>query len=269
MADGADAADFYGSARGGVAARLLRARLLAMWPDLAGQAVLGLGHAGPYLRLWREGAARCIAATPDEIGLARWPAFGGNLACAVEEGSLPFPDLSFDRVLLVHGLEATWHARALLRELWRVLKDDGRLLVVAANRRGMWAHVDSTPFGQGRPYSPGQIERLLNAGLFRIERRDVALFVPPVTWRPLLRSAPLWERAGRRVAPGLAGVTLTEALKDAYAVLPLSPAPRRRVMAEARPAFSQAGFGLDDGRRRFHHPGFEQPGFQQGVARAI
>ena len=233
MADG-DAAEFYGTARGAVAARLVRARLQALWPDLSGQAVLGLGHAGPYLRLWREHAYRCVCAAPDDESPARWPAFGLNLACAVEEAALPFPDLSFDRVLLVHGLEAAWNPRGLLRELWRVLKDDGRLMVVAANRRGMWAHLDSTPFGQGRPYSPGQIERLLGAGLFRIERRDAALWVPPAPWRPILRSAPLWERAGRSLLPGLAGVTITEAAKDAYAVLPLQPVPRRRVLAEAR-----------------------------------
>ena len=247
MADTGGADEFYQTPRGAVAARLLRARLHALWPDLSGQDILGLGHAGPYLRLWRDQAYRCISATPDDAGMVRWPSFGANLACAVEEAALPFPDLSFDRVVLVHGLEAAWNVRGMLRELWRVMKDDGRLLVVAANRRGMWAHVDSTPFGQGRPYSPGQIERLLSAGLFRIERRDWALFVPPAPWRPVLRGARLWEQAGRRVAPGFAGVTITEALKDSYAVLPLRPAPRRRVRAES-PAFSPARFQHEKSR---------------------
>ena len=39
----------------------------------------------------------------------------------------------------------------LLRECWRVLRDDGRLLVVVPNRLGSWALFDHTPFGQGRP----------------------------------------------------------------------------------------------------------------------
>ena len=97
------------------------------------------------------------------MGAARWPAGSANLSCTAEEDALPFPDLLFDRVLLVHGLEAAENARRLLREVWRVLKDDGRLLVVAPNRRGMWAHVESTPFGHGQPYSPGQLGRLLAA----------------------------------------------------------------------------------------------------------
>ena len=129
-ADAHAAADFYGTARGAVTARLLRERLALMWPDLAGQSVLGIGFAAPYLRLWRDHAARCIALTPAQMGVARWPVGAPNLSCTAEEDALPFPDLTFDRVLLVHGLEAAESARRLLRETWRVLKDEDRKSVV-------------------------------------------------------------------------------------------------------------------------------------------
>jgi hypothetical protein len=44
----------------------------------------------------------------------------------------------------------------------------------------------------------------------------------------------LFERAGRKMMPGLAGVTLTEAVKDVYAAMPVQAVPRRRlVLAEA------------------------------------
>jgi SAM-dependent methyltransferase len=229
------AADFYGTRHGALAARLLRERLAGLWPSLAGQSVLGIGYATPYLRLWREAAARCIALTPAQIGAARWPAGSANLSCTAEEDALPFPDLCFDRILLVHGLEASENARRLLREVWRVLKDDGRLLVVAPNRSGLWAHVESTPFGQGQPYSPGQIGRLLAAAMFRIERRDTALYLPPTRRRLAQRGARLWESTGRRYVPRLAGVLITEAAKDLYAAVPVKPAPRRRrlVLADA------------------------------------
>jgi len=228
------AGEFYRSRQGTMAAQLLRERLLRLWPGLQGQSVLGLGYAAPYLRLWREQAGRCIALTPAQIGAARWPSGAPNLSCTAEEDALPFADLSFDRVLLVHGLEAAEHAPKMLREVWRVLKDDGRLLIVAPNRRGMWAHMETTPFGQGQPYSPGQIGRLLAASLFQIERRDTALFVPPVRWRVVVRTARAWERAGHALAPGFAGVTLTEALKDLFGAAPVPAPPRRRmVLAEA------------------------------------
>jgi SAM-dependent methyltransferase len=233
-ADAHLAAEFYGSARGAVTARVLRERLSSIWPDLRGMSVLGIGYSLPYLRLWRDQASRCIALTPAQLGVARWPTGAANLSCTSEEESLPFADLTFDRILLLHGLETAENARRLLREVWRVLKDDGRLLIVAPNRSGMWAYWDSTPFGHGLPYSAGQLGRLLAAGLFRVERRDAALWMPPSRLRILLRSAPLFERAGRRLIPGLAGVTLTEAVKDVYAAMPVRAVPRRRlVLAEA------------------------------------
>ncbi len=142
MADVHGQAQFYATARGAVAARLLRERLAEFWPNLAGQSVLGLGYPLPYLRLWRETAARCVAVIPAQTGAARWPAGAPNLTCTAEEDALPFPDLLFDRVLLIHGLETAENARRLLRELWRVLKDDGRLLIVAPNRSGPWAYLE-------------------------------------------------------------------------------------------------------------------------------
>ena len=233
MADTHAAAEFYATAQGALAARLVRERLALLWPDMAGQTVLGLGYAIPYLRPWREGAARCIAATPAQVGEARWPLGGPNLTCTVEEDTLPFPDLLFDRVLLVHGLEAADNARRLLREVWRVLKDDGRLIVVAPNRTGLWTHAEGTPFGHGQPFSHRQIGRLLSDSLFRVERRDSALWMPPSDVRIVLRSARLWERGGRRLLPRLSGVTITDAVKDLYAAVPHRRVRRRLVLAEA------------------------------------
>ena len=228
-ADAHSAVSFYGSARGSVACRLVRERLLQIWPDLSRQSVLGVGYAAPYLRAWRGQADRCIAAGPAHIGAGRWPLVSANLACTVDDTALPFPDLFFDRVLLVHGLEAADSPRGLLREVWRVLKDDGRLLVVTPNRMGLWAHVESTPFGQGQPYSPGQIGRLLATHMFRVERREFALYVPPTRLRLLWRGARLWEQAGRTVAPQLGGVAVTEAIKDTYAAAPLRHVRQRRL----------------------------------------
>ncbi len=53
---------------------------------------------------------------------------------------------------MVHGLESSECQRDLLRETWRVLTGEGRLLVIAANRRGIWARLERTPLGWGEPY---------------------------------------------------------------------------------------------------------------------
>jgi SAM-dependent methyltransferase len=237
VAEANPAKDFYATSRGAMVGRLLRERLGKLWPSVAGQSVLGLGYAAPYLRLWQEKAQRSIALTPAQMAPTKWP--NGinqpNLSCVSQEDALPFPDLCFDRILLVHGLEVADNARRLLRDVWRVLKDDGHLLIVAPNRRGIWAYVESTPFGQGQPYSYGQIGRLLAASAFRVERWDAALFMPPLQKPAALRSARLWENSARRILPpGIAGLTITEAVKDMYAALPIeATAPRRTAFAEA------------------------------------
>ncbi|WP_338665406.1 methyltransferase domain-containing protein [Pararoseomonas sp. SCSIO 73927] len=223
---------FYEAPLGATTRRILRARLRRAWPELTGLEVLGLGHAGPYLRLWRRGAARLVSASPEALGtggLPPWPPDGRNATALVEEDRLPFPDLCFDRILLVHGLEGAENARRLLREAWRVLRPEGRLLAVAPNRRSVWAHLEHTPFGHGQPYSPRQLARLLERAMFTVERREAALFVPPFAFRPLLRGARLWERAGEALAPQFGGVTLIEARKSV-----LSPIGRKAAPARAR-----------------------------------
>jgi SAM-dependent methyltransferase len=227
---------FYQSACGAMAVRLLGRRMAEIWPDLSGQSLLGLGYAVPYLKLWsrqagREHGGRSIAALPEHVGLRRWPRNHPSLTVSVIDDVLPFPDLTFDRILLVHELESTDNSRRLLRELWRVLKDDGRLLVVVPNRTGGWTHSERTPFGQGRPFSSGQLGRVLSDACFRVERRENALFLPPTSARFLLRTAEMWERVGRRLVPQLAGVLLAEAVKDAYAPIPRQ-ATRRLVVME-------------------------------------
>ncbi|RYJ00773.1 MAG: SAM-dependent methyltransferase [Acetobacteraceae bacterium] len=230
--------DFYATPAGLVAARLLRDHLRTIWPRLPGQAVLGLGYASPFLRLWRPdqpgGGARCISLVPPHMPHWRWPRSAASRTAVGEGESLPFPDLSFDRILLVHGLEHAENVRRMLREAWRVLKDDGRLLVVAPNRHGLWAHLERTPFGHGEPYSTGQLERLLRRQMFAVTRRQPALFVPPFQARMLLRGAMVWERLGNRLLPGFAGVTLMEATKDFSELIPAGAVPatirRRRVV---------------------------------------
>ena len=58
---------------------------------------------------------------------------------------------------MVHALEHAEDPRETLKEMWRVLAPNGRLVIVVPNRRGLWASFEHTPFGSGRPYSRGQL----------------------------------------------------------------------------------------------------------------
>ncbi|GBQ35609.1 methyltransferase domain-containing protein [Gluconacetobacter azotocaptans] len=228
------ASRFYASRPGENTAHLLRQRLHVFWPDTGADRVLGLGYTLPYLSLWsRPAGGLCVSARLDTHVTRDAPRDIGPAArdCVVAEDRLPFPELHFDRVVLIHALETTDRPDDLLRSVWKVMKDDGRLLLVVPNRAGLWAHSDGTPFGQGAPFSPRQIARRLSRAFLRAERHDGALFLPPVG-AAHRRLAATVEAACHMVLPGLGGVFVVEAVKDVYAGVPtptpaLIRAPRR------------------------------------------
>src|ERR1700704_5784645 len=110
-----DLNDFYKSTLGQTTVRLLRARLRAVWPNVRGETVLGLGYATPFLRPFIEEAERTMAFMPAQQGVTRWPREGRNLTTLVDEMDLPLPDRSVDKVLLVHAIECTEQVRPMMR----------------------------------------------------------------------------------------------------------------------------------------------------------
>jgi SAM-dependent methyltransferase len=218
--DVVDLRNFYGQALGAVARRFIGRAIRRHWRDLHGMRALGIGYPTPYLGLFREEAERCLAFMPATQGVVKWPTERPALAALVDEFDLPLTDAAVDRVLLVHALEMSQDASALLREVWRVLAAGGRLLAVIPNRRGVWARTDATPFGHGRPYSRGQITNLLRETWFTPTGWGEALYVPPIARTWFLRSAVAWERAGATISAPFAGVHLVEATKQVYRAIP-------------------------------------------------
>src|ERR1019366_8796036 len=119
--DVVDLRNFCGQRLGVVARRFVGRGIRSLWNDTAGQRVLGIGYATPYLGLFREEAERCLAFMPAGQGVVKWPTTRPALSALVDENELPLPDSAVDRVILVHALEMTNDPAALLREVWRVL----------------------------------------------------------------------------------------------------------------------------------------------------
>ncbi len=233
--DVVDLRDFYASILGRVARRTIQARLREMWPDVGGQRMLGLGYATPFLRPFMGEAERVLALMPAGQGVLTWPPEGPNLTALVDEEDIPLPDLSVDRVILIHALEHSEALRPFLREIWRVLAASGRLIIVVPNRRGIWARLDRTPFGLGEPYTTGQLTRLLRENLFTPLANRSALFVPPFNSRLLVSSAPAWERIGERWFNRVAGVVMMEAGKQIYAPTAVRAVPARAARRRTQP----------------------------------
>lgn len=231
--DVADLRDFYASPLGAVVRRLVMGRIQSRWRKVPG-VLIGLGYATPYLGAFHTEGVRCGALMPSRQGALVWPREGAKQTVLVDEEHLPLPDNSVDRVLVVHGLESAEREKPLLRELWRVLAPEGRLMMVVPNRRGIWARTDRTPFGYGRPYSRSQLETMLRTAMFEPLDWAEALYAPPFGRGTLLRSAVGWERIGARIMPGFGGVIIVEAAKELIA--PIAKPKKALVLPAIIPA---------------------------------
>ncbi len=232
---------YYGTGLGRLARAMLRARLRALWPDVRGMTVVGFGFAAPFLRPFRDEATRTLCLMPAQQGVCPWPAEGPNLSVLVEETLWPLARGAADRILVAHGLETCERPNALLEEIARVLAPGGKAVFLAPNRAGLWARRDATPFGYGRPYSAGQLEKALVAHDFAVEEEAAALYMPPSHRRFWLRLGPMMERVGQRLDwQALAGVTIVEVTKLVYitpqAGLREAAAAPLRVLEGLRPA---------------------------------
>jgi SAM-dependent methyltransferase len=238
-----DLRNFYAQRLGTVARRVVGRGIRGRWHDTHALRILGIGYPTPYLGLFREEAERCLAFMPAGQGAVRWPSAKPALATLIEETRLPLTDASVDRVLLVHALEMSHDAPSLLREVWRVLASGGRLLAVVPNRRGLWARMDTTPFGHGRPYSRSQITALLRETWFTPTAWGEALYVPPISRGWFLRSAVAWERAGAAISAPFAGVHIVEATKQVYRAIP-ARREKRQLVPGLEPVLAPSSRGV-------------------------
>lgn len=227
-----DLRDFYTDPLGRMAQRMISRHLREIWPDVSGLSILGMGFPTPYLNAFRNEASRVIAAMPASQGVLHWPNEGPGQTFLTDEAELPLADMSIDRVILIHAVECSEAIRPMMREIWRVLSSNGRLIIIAPNRRGIWARLERTPFGFGRPYSQSQLTRLLRDTMFTPLAKGAALYAPPSRSRMMISSAPFWENIGQRwlspVGGAMGGVISIEASKQIYAATPTLKSTRRR-----------------------------------------
>jgi len=207
--------DWYRTPMGHMVRRALQSYLNDFWPDLMGKRILVLGYGVPYIHLWMKEADIFCAMLP-VMGVMPWPEDKPNRSCLVWESDLPFEDCYFDAILIAHGLEFTENDVQTLKECRRVLKTEGRILSIVPNRAGGWCRREISPFSRGKPYSSGQMSKVLRQSDFMITQSTFALFTPPSSKRWIQRHSASFEKAGQRWWGPLGGVIITEAKKDIH-----------------------------------------------------
>ncbi|HXW71329.1 MAG TPA: methyltransferase domain-containing protein [Methylocella sp.] len=211
-----DLRSFYSSALGNVARRVIHKILRQRFANCTGYSILGIGYATPYLEMFRQEAVRVLAFMPAEQGVVNWPASGLSSSALIETSALPLPNSCIDRALIIHALEITEHPRELLAEVWRILTPGGRVAIVVPGRSGLWARLDRTPFGHGKPYSRSQLAELLRECLFSPTHWTEALYVPPFQHKTWLHASAFVEDVGVFLSLPGGGVLIVEATKLLY-----------------------------------------------------
>lgn len=224
-----DLRSFYASLLGHLAERAIAMSLASLWTKLPNERLVGLGYTLPWLDRFGTDCERVFAFMPATQGAVMWPAGGPSATALVFDEELPLPDSAVDRVLLVHSLEHAENPRETLKEIWRVLSPNGRVVIVVPNRRGVWARFEHTPFGTGRPFSRSQLNGLLREANFTPAAWSEALLFPPSKKRFMTRFHNILERGGRRLWPIFSGVIVVEAQKRLYQGLPVAKRASRRV----------------------------------------
>ena len=139
---------------------------------------------------------------------------------------------SVDAVLLPHTLELAPSPHALLREVERVLRADGRVVVLSFNPNGLWglrqaASPGGYPPGHRRPMLESRLGDWLKLLSFDIDKRTRYCHTLPFERVRRFGTFPREDWA-RRWMPVLGGGYMLSAQKRVHPMTPVRPLWRRR-----------------------------------------
>lgn len=216
-----DIKEFYKTKTGKYAKRQLLAMVQKTWRRRLTGNFFGVGFPIPFIKHLDGEKLREFVVLPSELGAFWWQSKPdkGNCVGLCSQSELPFDDEVADSILSIHALEFSRDPDDAIAEIWRILKPQGRLLIVVSNRSGLWARRDTTPFGHGRPYSSTQLVKLLKDHNFVIEQARHTLYTPPFKSEFMLKAFSFLEYLGiGGMMPFFAGVHVIEASKQIHAI---------------------------------------------------
>jgi SAM-dependent methyltransferase len=190
-----------------------------------GEQCLQLGYWGDariFVRLARTQRCALITEFPRQEGVS---AIG-------QLHRLPVQDDSIDAVILPHTLDYSDRPHAILREVHRVLRPNGQMIVLGFRPGGLWGLRRLVP-GAGLP--PGELhlvsERRLRDWLKLLDMRIHGMTGYFFRW-PLPglkgKASPQWERRGRRWWPELSACYMLSAQKRISTMTPVRPVWRAK-----------------------------------------
>jgi SAM-dependent methyltransferase len=154
---------------------------------------------------------------------------------------LPFETQSLDLVVLPHVLEFTQDPHQVLREVDRVLRPEGRLIVTGFNPVSLWGARQLAPGWLLRPFLPRDEHFIAVPRLrdwckllsFETERARYGCYRPPCRTQLWLDRTRFLERMGDRWWPICGAVYVVSAVKRVRGMRLIGPAWKRGARARA------------------------------------
>jgi SAM-dependent methyltransferase len=167
---------------------------------------------------------------------------------------LPFDAQSIDLVVLPHVLEFALDPHQVLREVDRVLRPEGRLIVTGFNPVSLWGARQLVPRALARPVLPRAgpvigVPRLRDwckLLSFEMERARYGCWRPPCRTQQWLERTRFMERAGDRWWPICGAVYMVSAIKRVRGMRMVGPAWKRPAKGRAIAMPTAQRHGLSD-----------------------
>lgn len=213
-----DLCDFYHSILGETVSQDIKVLISEAWSSCHDQIILGYGYTLPFLESYDNNKNTIYSFMPAQQGILRWPSQKPTRSALVDEETLPLPDQGIDRILCIHALENCHYPSAFLKEMWRILKPEGKILFIVPNRRGLWAQSDNNPLGCSRPYTMSQLTKLLTDHSFIPVFQGRGLYRFPTSSKFLVFFNSLFKKIGPKFLQKFSGILCVEVTKKVYAV---------------------------------------------------
>lgn len=171
---------------------------------------LGIGT-GLFTQILREKGFRVIGVDISEEMLKIAKERGFEVIKHDLNNPLPFENESFDFVFSMTSIEFLKDPKPLFNEVKRVLKKDGKFLLITLNSLSLWAlkrRVEgifdkNNLFNKAKFYSPISLKKLFKNG-WKILRCESKTFIPP--WNPIFPK--FWEDIISKIFPLFGAISI-------------------------------------------------------------
>src|SRR6266581_9681305 len=151
---------------------------------------------------------------------------------------LPFPENSIDLIILPHALEFTDEPHQLLREVYRVIRPEGQVIISGFNPFSLFGAKRYFGRAQTMPWNGNfislyRLKDWLALLGFEVAGGRLDAYVPPFTQDKWLQRFKFFEKAGDRWWPIAGGVSFLRATTRLLGMRVITPQWTRRVRKKA------------------------------------